>query len=1690
MDTVKMTPPMPAPNNCPQCGTPLPTGALTGLCPACLLKLGAAADTITDAKQKTFVPPDISELAAKFPQLEILKLIGKGGMGAVYQARQKQLDRIVALKILPPGIGDEPAFAERFAREAKALAKLNHPNIVTLYEFGNASGQFYFLMEFVDGVNLRQLLHAGRVSAREALAIVPQICDALQFAHDQGIVHRDIKPENILLDRRGRVKVADFGLAKIVAPVAAVCDRREGNADEIRQSQTAATENLTDAGRVMGTPQYMSPEQIQAPGEVDHRADIYALGVVFYQMLTGELPGKKLEAPSKKVSIDVRLDEIVLRALEKKPELRYQQVSDVKTMVETIVATPPGSSRREEAQTKNAEVTSRFLRVAKWISIGIGILIFAYFVMSVSLITKFPRHSATAIVKLDKADFSIPASWTVAKNDPEQLAKMPVVLDTVISNLNLNAKYAARHHVSQLPPDETRRELAGRVWISQIRHTDSYQVTVAGETEEEAIAIADEIARRLVKLTHEGPFVFPGKRVVEISEPAAPIENHTTSIVIVNLGFGLILGGAIGRLIYGLSVFGVKLFGKSQAAGTAAQTEKSSIVNRQSEMPSRFSRTAIVSACFGMLSAVMFAFAAIVNQVAPRPWLPTGEVLPNKPAELVTSFLVVGGVLCVFGFTLLGWIAVAQIRRSAGKLHGLWLAVFDGLLFPLLALDALLVVGQLAAYGSINGNPLNVSINPFLFFLMLQVALVVDFLIIRRVWRALKPPAAAKPLAFAGWLTSPLSSPEVREISAHLTKEERNESMLYGWLWGLWVVTATFGNMWIIRSFPAPGCWIVAALIMLLFLASLPTWFRMQRRFLYSTTWAKAQGYDASRIKLFAFSRKNLWRVLIFAGVNILLVVGQSKLFTHLSGVDDLSRSLKEDAARTKEQMARLAAQKKAAAPALAFGPVVERVVNDMDADANNLLNLDSGTVSSFPTFVAGYRDSAAISWYRKNGIDVMGRTQNSPVLGRDLIVHRVPAECWDNLTAEQLHSFLAQSQHENAPGETVLNYVGGATFLFKTREGTVGLLQNTGFTANPRGVKLRYKLVQSDKPTPPVEPAATKLSFGPVVERSLNINEQGCAFLSFRSGAVLQHPYVDGDANDSTPPTTFMTWARENGVDAGFCVSTDKFYSPVGFLALDMGTYRFTSENIPSTDIPRFRSVAEWQAYDAAHPNAPAHKPLIGSLVGVTNVWNDLAAEQLLEPTNGVPAFFLNQTYPSKWFKSTNVTGPIAFSTRDGIRGLLQITGFTENPRGVKLRYKLVQAQPSAALVEKMLAERAARDPFQIRWVAAEDDTNSPADDLPTTDHPPAPQTLRVLRDVVLSSLDVESAGFSNYQSDPKMMELYFTPRGREKFAKVTAQNIGRRLAVVWRGKVIVAPIIAAEMSSSHGQIPVHLADAEAQQLLDWLNHRAQTKQTNDLSTSLAEPPKLQFLAWQDEWQTNQAGAARHPDGSPVADANELSWLKSVPPNGMDVSRKKLNPEPRFLQLWFSHPLFSQNSFAAVEFLDEAGKTIPLGASGSRSFGAHGADATENHLGWLTYTVSPGVGAGIPKKLTVRLRYTVGSLERVQDVAILPSGGIAGLVILEGNGMMNGIGQTPDGKAFISLAEKGSQMSAWKFGVEAVTKDNQVLKIYEGSTYGGSAGGIQAEQFSFAVPIADVSQFRIGTRPIRTNEWKDVVLP
>ena len=308
---------------CPNCRKSLPPDVPLGLCPECLIKSGFPTGTEPGAGGiGRFVPPPVEEITKLFPQFEILSLIGKGGMGAVYKARQPGLDRFIALKVLPPAVANDPGFAERFNREARALARLSHPNIVGVYDFGKAGTLHYLVMEFVDGSNLREVEQAGKLSSEQALAIVPQICEALQFAHNEGIVHRDIKPENLLIDKKGRVKITDFGIAKIL---------------DVATDKVA----LTGAKDVVGTPHYMAPEQIEKPQTVDHRADIYSLGVVFYEMLTGELPLGKFSPPSKKVQVDVRLDEVVLHTLEKEPERRYQHVSQVKTDIETITGTPP-----------------------------------------------------------------------------------------------------------------------------------------------------------------------------------------------------------------------------------------------------------------------------------------------------------------------------------------------------------------------------------------------------------------------------------------------------------------------------------------------------------------------------------------------------------------------------------------------------------------------------------------------------------------------------------------------------------------------------------------------------------------------------------------------------------------------------------------------------------------------------------------------------------------------------------------------------------------------------------------------------------------------------------------------------------------------------------------------------------------------------------------------------------------------------------------------------------------------------------------------------------------------------------------------------------------------------------------------------------------------------------------------------
>ncbi len=425
-------------SQCPRCGDSLPTDAVGGLCPRCLM-VGAMQPT-QDGESNAALPPlTPEELAPHFPQLEILECLGRGGMGVVYKARQKSLNRLVALKLLAPERADDPQFAARFEKEAQALAALNHPHIVSVFDFGSvvqSSGLpsdqprglnhiYYLLMEFVDGVNLRQLLQTKRLTPKEALSIVPPVCDALQCAHDHGIVHRDIKPENLLIDKSGVVKIADFGVARII---------RDGSND------SHATHEAHVSHPVLGTPAYAAPEQQN--GHADHRADIYSLGVVLYEMLTGERPKDKIEAPSKRVQVDIRIDEIVLRALEKTPELRFATAAEFRTQVEAATRAVSKPVMPEDASNRSGDA---------WPG---GIIIFLFLLMGMFSVGSLMREtfvpSPLELIILALVSAGLAQWWTRRKRAgsspaaaPSQFARAHALKAEIAANLTSAERWEA-----------------------------------------------------------------------------------------------------------------------------------------------------------------------------------------------------------------------------------------------------------------------------------------------------------------------------------------------------------------------------------------------------------------------------------------------------------------------------------------------------------------------------------------------------------------------------------------------------------------------------------------------------------------------------------------------------------------------------------------------------------------------------------------------------------------------------------------------------------------------------------------------------------------------------------------------------------------------------------------------------------------------------------------------------------------------------------------------------------------------------------------------------------------------------------------------------------------------------------------------------------------------------------------------
>src|SRR5579875_293543 len=281
--------------------------------------------------------PLIGTMLGKY---KILAPFGQGGMARVYRACQENLDREVAVKVLPPWYASDPNFVERFTQEAKLVARLSHPNIVTVHDASQQNGHLYIVMQLVDGGTLKQQLDSQHLAGGpnmafmdllEANRIFQQLASALAYAHEQGIVHRDIKPVNVLMDRVGRPILSDFGIAKVL-------ERNKG---------------LTRPGAGVGTPEYMSPEQCMG-GPVDGRADIYALGVMLFEALTGRTPfvGENYHAIAHShiyepppdpcmfnPSIPLPVRDVIMTTLQKRPEMRYQHASELANALDMAVTT-------------------------------------------------------------------------------------------------------------------------------------------------------------------------------------------------------------------------------------------------------------------------------------------------------------------------------------------------------------------------------------------------------------------------------------------------------------------------------------------------------------------------------------------------------------------------------------------------------------------------------------------------------------------------------------------------------------------------------------------------------------------------------------------------------------------------------------------------------------------------------------------------------------------------------------------------------------------------------------------------------------------------------------------------------------------------------------------------------------------------------------------------------------------------------------------------------------------------------------------------------------------------------------------------------------------------------------------------------------------------------------------------------
>jgi serine/threonine protein kinase len=1664
-------------NHCPQCGTPLDSAALAGLCPACLLKQGGLTDTVTDATQRAFVPPSLQELALLFPQLEILELIGKGGMGAVYKARQRQLDRIVALKILPPDIGRDPAFAERFAREARALARLNHPGIVTLYEFGKVTPEashpipgtshlFYFLMEFVDGVNLRQLLATGRISPREALAIVPQICDALQYAHDQGIVHRDIKPENILLDRRGRVKVADFGLAKLIGSDAGA----ELPRDQAAQSVSAGG-SLSDAGSVMGTPSYMAPEQQENPAEVDHRADIYALGVVFYQMLTGELPGKRIEPPSRKVQIDVRLDEVVLRALEKNPNRRYAQASVLKTEVETIAAESPEASNATRHSIR-ARISPVALAGLTW-----SIIAFAtYFLMFMPWTGEVTGYSGPAWWR----EFCI---FLFAHRLPMFNPESPQWQMMTLLPLGLAAPIGVT--------------VCGWLAVSQIRRS-------AGHLRGIRLALYDGLLFPILLLD---ALIFSMLHAMPFSTNTSNGFFETTMLFwLVSLFIIGIVDFLIVRKLW-LSI------SKPTSPESPISPPEQAPIN-----PARWKRAAVFSAIvvvsIALLALAVSANRGIKSDYIGRAYFPEGDSIEITSVKRTRENLIVSGhydlishsnaslALDITSTNQSGFpndpSQTTNVVRGEGTFKLIHPHMVPGLPHVSMYADgksfATLYFGtreealEASRASWITNEPASAETwsPPIRPDEKLDPSRILDDAkqlmseghyeeaLQRHIWyhnHALEynSSLSAVRLSFAlsEWIELGRRYPkakaalvEIRDAKTREFEQGRGYSDLFqevssinSYLQNDNATLALFKWIGQRDSALAQQCYIFAedALVqngeygLCLHYIGDP-----QSRFeLFKRGWEMQRQrrlpQRAMRLPPGAPPAPDGQREMPPRIVRLPPSANsapsnstqQPRLPTVPSlapvpppGLPDMARVADDYFVRGVRKLVEIlvgashrseAEKIRDQAVALLDDPRLKSVIQEAEKKVashafeavvektlpnNTAIHLDSGLTTTLPASVVEIKDPTKL----ENAIFswLEGRNvdfcfaPNGVAYGLERNVVTLKPEEWDSCDPQKLAELL---RGESKDFRVKFNGPLGYILGFKNRERRIGLLQITGFTDNPRGVKIRYKLVRNGQIDGSTNYPGDWIWEG----NSQTLDRVPPIFLLRPSTLSSQSVPLEMFAKDrclvrgkTLKELIKLLWSQKNS-ELKIVFEADLSEDRFEFIAASQPHWW---DKLESEINQRFHLVQQIEHRESG--DAVVVKDLSTSFSEPPQPRFDVVFERTV-PSGGLVSFE-NGTV-------SEITTRASLEESDD-HGAVWMRN---NNIDVKI-YGNVFVWYDATFWQLRAEEWENWSPdFLSRGMAA----NPPISTIPNN-------TL--------------SATFG-----------FKTRRGVVGVMQVTGFTENPR------GVKIRYKLLKTSLPTASQSVPTE--------------------------RQLTEPPQLRFLAWQDEWKTNQPGAARHPDGSSVTNRDELDWLHWVSPSSLS-SQVPSAFEPRYLCLWISHPLFGGSpTFSEVKLLDEQGEPVQLNvpvmniASSSESANEH-----NGNLGWLRYTLTAGEGTNIPRRVTVKLRYVVGPLERTQELHVTPK--TSEMMTLEGNSLLNGYGQNVDGKTFVSIAVDIQGTKARKFGVVAVTDEGRIIEATGGSFGGSEGSGVSVSQFTFDTPLSNVKRFLIGTRPIRTNEWKNVILP